>query len=188
MATKLLPAQDVLNQLLSYNPETGKLFWKERPVEMFSDGKQSAARNAAIWNGKHAGKEAFTATSRGYKVGRIGDHGFFAHRVIWKMVYGTEPDRIDHEGGSRDNNRLSKLMDVTEKMNGMNKSIPSNNTSGIIGVYRDNRRGWRAAIQVDGRQKHLGSFASIEEAAKARKLAEIRYGYHANHGRHEPLT
>lgn len=30
MAAKALPAQDVLLQLLSYDPETGKLFWKER--------------------------------------------------------------------------------------------------------------------------------------------------------------
>ncbi len=183
MAAKALPAQDVLNQLLSYDRMTGKLFWKERPVSMFSDGKQTAEHNARIWNGKLAGKEAFTATSRGYKVGRIGDDGFFAHRVIWKMVYGTEPEQIDHIDGDRGNNRLENFRECCDAVNALNKAVPNNNTSGHLGVYRARKGKWRAAIQVGGRQKNLGHFASIEDAIAARKEAERAYGYHENHGR-----
>lgn len=183
MAAKALPAQDVLNQLLSYDPETGKLFWKERPVSMFSTGKQTAEHNAAIWNGKNADKEAFTALSRGYKVGRVGDIGFFAHRIIWKMVYGTEPDQIDHEDGDRGNNRLKNFRASTDAVNALNKATPSNNTSGHIGVYKARRGKWRASIQVNGRQKSLGEFSDINDAIAARKQAEIAHGYHENHGR-----
>lgn len=184
MAAKPLPAQDVLNQLLSYNTETGKLFWKERPVEMFSAGKQTAEHNAAIWNGKFAGKEAFTAVSRGYKVGRIGDVGFFAHRIIWKMAYGTEPEKIDHIDGERGNNRLPNFREACDAVNALNKSMPSNNTTGHIGVHWESRRNhWRAVIQVDGKQKHLGSFDEFSAAVVARENAQILYGYHENHGR-----
>ncbi len=186
MAAKALPAQDVLNQLLSYNPETGKLFWKERPVSMFTARKQTAEHNAAIWNGKNAGKEAFTATSRGYKVGRIGDDGFFAHRIIWKMVYGTEPEQIDHIDGDRGNNRLENFRESCDAVNALNKAIPNNNTTGHIGVYRAKRGKWRAAIQVGGRQKSLGHFTNVEDAIAARKEAERLHGYHANHGRRSP--
>ena len=49
---------DMLRKLVSYDPATGILTWKHRPVEMFRDGKQSAQHNTAIWNGKHAGKPA----------------------------------------------------------------------------------------------------------------------------------
>lgn len=186
MAAKALPAQDVLNQLLSYDPETGKLFWKERPVSMFTSGKQTAEHNAAIWNGKNANKEAFTALSRGYKVGRIGDVGFFAHRVIWKMVYGTEPEQIDHEDGDRGHNRLENFREATDKTNSLNKATPSNNTTGQLGVYRARRGKWRAAIQHDGVQVSLGEYVHIEDAIAARKTAEIKYGYHPNHGRSLP--
>lgn len=183
MAAKALPAQELLNQLLSYDPETGKLYWKERPVSMFTSGKQSAEHNASIWNGKFAGKEAFTANSRGYKVGRIEDNGFFAHRVIWKMVYGTEPDQIDHIDGNPGHNRLENFRESCDAINALNKATPNNNTTGHIGVYRARKGKWRAAIQVDGRQKSLGHFSDINDAIAARKQAEIAHGYHENHGR-----
>ena len=35
MAVKALPSPEVLRQLLRYEPETGKLFWKERSALFF---------------------------------------------------------------------------------------------------------------------------------------------------------
>ena len=35
MAPKALPSPEVLRQLLCYEPDTGKLFWKERSRDMF---------------------------------------------------------------------------------------------------------------------------------------------------------
>lgn len=49
------------------------------------------------------------------------------------------------------------------------------NTTGVRGVYVRNRRGTRkyqAFINVNKKPKYLGTFDSIEEAAKARKQAE----------------
>ena len=39
-----------------------------------------------------------------------------------------------------------------------------------------------AHIGVNGTEIHLGSFKTLEEAATARQNAEIKYGYHENHG------
>lgn len=65
---------------------------------------------------------------------------------------------------------------------------PSNNTSGVKGVSWDKSKGaWRASIRFKGVEYHLGRYRSIEEAADARRDAEInlfdpileRYGWDA---------
>lgn len=171
MAKRQLPSQEVLRQLLDYNPETGRLFWKERPLEQ------------KRWNTKNACKEAFTANSRGYKTGRIFDQQFFAHRVLWKLQFGTEPDEVDHINGDRSDNRLRNLRDVSCADNGRNKAVPKNNTTGHMGVYRARRGKWRACIQSGGKQVSLGEYPTIEEAVTARESAQLEFGYHENHGR-----
>lgn len=51
------------------------------------------------------------------------------------------------------------------------------NTSGVRGVYRTKRDGkWMAYIFAHGKKTHLGSYPTLEEAATARKAAEISYG------------
>jgi len=65
-----------------------------------------------------------------------------------------------------------------------NQSLGASNKSGIIGVYWGEDRGkWRAEISVDKKRIKLGSFATLEEAATARKEAEKLYGFHENHGK-----
>ena len=54
----------------------------------------------------------------------------------------------------------------------------SHNTSGITGVCFDEQsQKWCAQIHTNGKQIHLGSFHSFEDAVKAREAAEIKYGY-----------
>jgi hypothetical protein len=55
--------------------------------------------------------------------------------------------------------------------------------SGITGVHWNTKTGkWRSAMQTDGRKIHLGYFDVLNDAAVARKVAEIKYGFHQNHG------
>lgn len=51
------------------------------------------------------------------------------------------------------------------------QKIPRNNSSGVKGVYR-NRNQWCSYIAYAGKQYILGRFASIDEAAATRKIAE----------------
>ena len=184
--SKELPSPELLRKLLRYEPETGKLFWRERTPDLFKDGKYSAERNCAAWNGAWSGKEAFTAIDgQGYKVGSIFCCDYTAHRVIWAMVHGEWPiKQIDHINGIRDDNRITELRDVTHEENSKNQKRPLTNTSGVVGVSWYGRvQKWHARIQVGGKPKHLGYFTDFNEAVAARKAAEVKHGFHENHGR-----
>lgn len=183
--SKELPSPELLRKLLRYEPETGKLFWRERTPDMFEDGEQGAEWACNRWNSRYSGKEAFaTIDGRGYKQGSIFGRNYRAHRVIWAMVYGEWAEEIDHIHGVKDDNRISELRAVTHVQNGRNKKRPSTNTSGVVGVrWNKRRQKWHARITVGGNQNHLGLFTDFDEAVAARKVAEVKYGFHENHGR-----
>ena len=51
-------------------------------------------------------------------------------------------------------------------------------TTGVRGVYfNERKKRYQVFINVDKKQKYLGSYASLEEAAKIRREAELKYGY-----------
>lgn len=170
---KRLPSQEELQDLLDYDPATGILTWKHRPDHVGS------------WNVQNAGQPAFTSvTSKGYLYGSLGDLTVRAHRVIWKWLYGEEPDQLDHIDGNPANNRRANLRSVTPEENQRNTKMRSDNTSGVVGVqYRKDTNKWRAYISVKSSQLNLGSFETMEEAIEARQAAEIEHGFHPNHGR-----
>ena len=186
MANKPIPSQEVLRQLLRYEPDTGKLFWLHRDVSLFEDGEwNSAYRKAASWNAKNVGKEALCSTNAGgYLHGSIYGHAYIAHRVIWKIVHGDDPEFIDHINGLTFDNRIVNLRSVSKRENSLNQRRPSQGTSGILGVHWHRRLGkWHAKIGVNGKTLHLGYFLTIEDAAAARRAADRRFGFHINHGR-----
>ena len=52
------------------------------------------------------------------------------------------------------------------------------NNTGVRGVYFNKRKkNYQVFINVDKKQKYLGSSTSLEEATKMRREAEIEYGY-----------
>lgn len=182
---KSLPSPELLRKLLRYEPDTGKLFWRERTPDMFVSECRDAQNSCSAWNSKFSNKEAFTSICRGYKSGAIFGKNYRAHRVIWAIFYGKWPKgQIDHINGLRSDNRIENLRDVTNEENHKNMKIRSDNSSGVMGVFfYKSRKKWEAYIKADGRKKHLGYFASIDEAIDARRDAEKEYGYHENHGR-----
>lgn len=186
MADQDLPSPETLRNLLNYDPDTGALTWKERPVEMFEDGAYSAERRANRWNATYAGKPAFThIDDNAYHVGGIHGRLYKAHRVAWAIYYGEWPrDQVDHRNGIRTDNRIKNLRAVVNMQNARNQKLRSTNTSGRLGVRRRSDSGrWGAWINDDtGKRCSLGVFDSFEEACAARSAAERRYGYSKRHG------
>ncbi|KKW92676.1 HNH endonuclease [Sphingobium chungbukense] len=178
MAKSHLPPADYLRNLLRYDPETGKLLWKARASDRFPN-----VRRWKRWNTMFANAPAlYTLHATGYLSGSIDGRTCYAHRVIWKMVHGVDAETIDHINGDRTDNRLSNLRCVSQRENCRNSSRHNDNISGVTGVsfYRNR---WVATIWDGERNIYLGRFKNIEDARSARKVAEITYGFHPNHGR-----
>lgn len=177
---------EVLHRLLICDAEAGKLFWRERSADLFSEGIVPSAVRAAMWNTRYAGREALTTiSSHGYLTGEIFNRHYRAHRVIWAMKTGAWPgELIDHVNGDRSDNRWENLRAATQNENNRNQRTPRTNTSGVKGVSwhkRDKR--WIATIREGGSNRQVGSFTSLSDAADAiRAERSRRHGAFANHG------
>ena len=120
----------------------------------------------------------------GYKQGSLQGGRYLAHRIIWKMIYGTEPNEIDHDDQCGSHNTLDNLFEKSHQENMRNQRRRKDNTSGTTGVYWQSKtRKWWAYIRHDGRMKVLGGFEKKAEAITARKSAEVEHNFHPNHGR-----
>lgn len=138
------------------------------------------------WNARFAGSPAlYTKDSRGYLCGVLLFYRVKTHRIVWAIAHGMWPkDTIDHINGDSTDNRPCNLRDVSQLDNNRNRPLPKNNTSGVHGVSMMKCNGkWRATIKAGGKHLHLGCFNTITAAAAARKAAEVKYGFHENHGR-----
>lgn len=170
--------QATLKQLLDYDPDTGSFIWKERP------GQPS-------WNARYANKPAGHVwidpqrPVKRYLVIHIKRSGRVqkAHRLAWLYVTGSWPDhQIDHVDCDGLNNRFSNLRAATHAQNARNARTRRDSATGIKGVHAARGR-YYAHIRHDGRQIHLGTFATAEtaHAAYCRASAEL----HGEFGRVE---
>lgn len=157
--------QKRLKELLRYDAETG----------IFT-------RLVAAGNAK-AGDIAGNLTSYGYIQIMIDCRSYLSHRLAFLYMTGEFPsDECDHTNHIRNDNRWENIREADRTMNMKNVSMASNNTSGYNGVVWYRGR-WYARIYVDSKNIYLGCFIDISDAVAARKAANIKYGYHENHGR-----
>ena len=178
---------ELLRILLKYEPDTGNLFWKERPEFMFTcSAKRPRSHNANMWNKKWAGRPALACPSgAGHLMGRVFRRALFAHRAAWSIHYGTPPQHnIDHIDGCPTNNAINNLRDVTQAVNVRNRAIsPTANNTGVMGVcFSSGKQKWHARIRHDGTHYHLGYFDDFSRAVEARLEAEKRFGFGPSHG------
>jgi hypothetical protein len=152
-----------LREYFNYDPETGLITW----------AKKRAYKNPA---GSRAG--AIDRTTGYIRLGLAG-RLYYAHRVAWYLAHGEwPPEQIDHINGVRTDNRLTNLRLATKGQNAINRGPTCRNSSGVPGVRWDRKYSrWYARICANGVNKHLGTFATFDEAVAARKRAEaIHHG------------
>lgn len=152
--------QEQLKEVFDYCD--GQLIWKK-------------CRNTTV-----IGKSAGAVGGRGYVNVTLNGKTYTAHRLIYLLQYGYVPKMIDHIDRDKTNNRIENLRPATVSQNVCNREAPSNSTSGIKGVrFHKRDKKWIAYAKVNGKQKHIGSFASMEAAAFA--ASAVRKALHGEY-------
>jgi len=179
MAERKLPEIGLIRECVDYDSDTGAFTWRERPPHHFS-----SIRVQRWWNTSYARRPAGTVRDR-YVRFAIDNTMFYAHRIAWLLVYGAPvPQFLDHIDGDKLNNSIANLRPATKAQNYMN-SRPRASKSGVTGVFpKQYAQGIRFAafIKLSGKRIHLGQFATLDEATKARREAADRlFGEFARH-------
>jgi hypothetical protein len=137
--------QEYLKSILSYNPETG-IFCNIKTNKIYTKNTRQGYVQIAIKRKIH-----------------------YAHRLAWLYINGCLPSKnIDHINGIRDDNRISNIRDISQAGNMQNqiKARIDNKSTGLLGAY-SYRDQFTSAIQINGKQIHLGHFKTAEEAHNA---------------------
>ena len=155
--------QASLRRVLSYDADTG-IF-----------------RRAASSGTAHVGDIAGGIAPNGYWQISVLGMRCRAHQLAWLWVVGEWPaGEIDHINGVRSDNRWENLRLVTVGGNAQNK-CGKLGASGLRGVrFHKQNRNWVAAIKINRKAIHLGSFATPEEAHEAYLKAKAENHPHAN--------
>lgn len=145
-----VPEQSYLRSIFIYDPETGSF---------------TRACDRHKWK---AGQPMGTIAG-GYLSINIDRTIFRAHRLAWTYMTGEQPPRyLDHKDGDPLNNRWDNIRAATQTQNMLNKAIQSNNKTGYKGVYFSAQaQRFIAKTRVSGKNIHLGSFGTPEEAKAA---------------------
>lgn len=141
-----------LREVLKYDPMTGIFTWN----------KKMSSRALA---GNPAG-----CIRNGYVTIDLFGKRYQAHRLAMIYTYGhCDSKDVDHINGIKNDNRIENLRFATRSENKQNRlTTQPNNKSGYTGVdWHKYSNGWRATITTMRKQKHLGIFATPEEAYAA---------------------
>jgi HNH endonuclease len=174
-----LPSQEYLRECFDYDPNTGLLTWRVRPLAHFHGIRPRNTHSR--WNNQFAGHEfgsIYTNPRTGYRCrhGTLDGKRYRTHRIIYKWATGEELLQIDHQDLDGTNNRWSNLRGATYSQNAHNVAVRPTNQVGIKGVKRrGHRSGYEARIRVNKAEIFLGYFRTIEEAQAAYAAAASKY-------------
>lgn len=142
--------QQTLKHFLIYDPETGVFTARIR-------------RGSCVFVGDIAG----FVNARGYRVIKIGQKAYKAHKLAILYMTGIWPEQVDHRNGQKADNRFENLRCADNFINAQNKHhAVSGSASGLIGAHRGGWKGrrWVASICHNGVQTYLGIYQTAEEA------------------------
>lgn len=155
--TKL--TQKYLKSVLNYNPDTGIFIWLKTRHH------------------HRVGCVAGGLAPKGYIRINLLHKLHLAHRLAFLYITGDWPNGdVDHINRNPSDNKWCNLRECSTSANCSNVEKPKNNTSGYKGVHWHSiNKKWYAAICINRRQIHLGTFPTKEDAALAynRKSKEL---------------
>lgn len=137
--------------------------------------QETARTKISLQDLEEVTKHKWRLRKDGYVETTINRKSILLHRFILPTVKQME---IDHINRDKENNRRENLRESTRFENTANRGIVSKvSMSGRIGVtFHQRRNKWIAHMKRNGELVLNKGFDTIEEAIKARTLAEQRYG------------
>lgn len=184
-----IPSLAYLREAFSYDPNTGKVFWKDRPLSHFSSlrGKKRADNNI--------GKEAGTAFKHSHHDSFCGlktcilyngkPANVLMHHVAWRLTYGDIPAGlvIDHRNNDPCDNRIENLRLANQSQNAANARNRKRVNGLPRGVHLEKSTGkFIAKVGINYRREQIGRFDTPEEAHQAfLKRSEELHGEYCKH-------
>ena len=147
--------------MFCYDKSNGSLTWRKRTFD---------SKLANGWNTRYANKLVGVKNSQGYLSVSINNSRYLVHRIVWKLMNGTEPLIIDHIDGDRLNNKATNLREATESLSAFNKRLV---VKRLPRGVQPNKRGFMARLA----NKYIGTYETVKEAHQAYCVAAAaRYG------------
>ena len=139
--------------------------------------------NGQVWSDRSGRLLAGGLNKQGYPQFSLQTEGrewkLCLHRVLAITFLGLNANsnlQADHRDEDKANNDISNIRIASRAENARNITSRRSNTSGHQGVSWDKESGnWLARIMLGGKSVNLGRFNDINEAAAARKAAEVKY-------------
>lgn len=154
--------QERLMELFKYDEQTGLLL-------VVKNRKGSS---------KKVGSVAGSISKNGYVELDIDAKRYTVHRLAFLYMLGKFPNEVDHINMNKQDNRWCNLRDCSHVDNMQNTPKRSTSTTGFTGVYAYKNK-FRAKINVNGKQIHLGEFATAIEASVV--YSDAKLAYHNKH-------
>ena len=133
-------------------------------------------------------RKAKAGSVAGFKSGRylrvrVNGKQHLLHRIVFMMHHGYLPEIIDHINGDAFDNRIENLREATQSQNCMNRRLRSDNKLGVPNVYQKSPTRFGVNISINGKNKHIGYFNSLELAELVAQEARIKHHKeYANNG------
>lgn len=161
--------QELLKELLFYDPDIGVFTWKERPLSMFE-----LQVKGNTWNSRFKEKQAGCISRIKSNVQvciniKVLSNKYTGHELAYLYMTGSFPEfHIDCIDGDYTNLKYKNIRscgfsDTQNKKSSLRKD---NKSTGFIGVKKYYNK-FIARIRTNGKTIHLGTFNTPEEAHAA---------------------
>ena len=149
MTIKAKSIPDIIKELVEFRDND--YYWKDIP-----ENKRRKLKHLPIADCTHN-----KVIGSNYKIIRLDDEMYPAHRVIHFLHTGEEPEVVDHIDGNKANNHYSNLRSFNRGMNRRNNVNQKHNS---YGVSNHRKNGYFVRVKLNNVNQNVYGFHNKEDA------------------------